>query len=257
MTPKPVIIVDNKSKQMIEQNKESNHSTEDLVEIADLEALAKSGKKPPKAKKYRIRIDKQYFDVPKHGLTGRELLTLAGKQPESYDIFQMVHKNPKPHKIGLDEFVDFTCPGIERFVTLPKEQKDGRTSRKNFSLPAEDAEFLDNKGLQWEALVENGLNWIIIYDYPMPDGYNTSIAEIALQIPPSYPVTEIDMAYFYPQLIRNNGGAIHALSQQSIDNKIFQRWSRHRNPGDWRPGLDNISTHLILVENWLEKELKR
>ena len=242
---------------MTEKNNEGNFSSEESVEIADLEALAKSENSPPKAKKYRIRIDKEHYLVEKAGLTGRELLVLAGKQPEGYDIFQMIHKNPKPQKIGLDEYVDFTCPGIERFVTLPKEQKDGRGTRKDFSLPAEDAAFLNNKGLQWEALVENGLNWVIIYDYPVLIGYNASLVEIGLQIPPSYPSTEIDMAYFYPQLTRNSGGVINALSQQLIDGKIFQRWSRHRNPGDWRPGFDDISTHLILVDNWLEKELKR
>lgn len=242
---------------MTEQNKESNPSAEDLVEIADLEALAKSDKRPPKAKKYRIRIDKEHFTVEKPGLTGRELLILAGKQPECYDIFLMIRKNPKPQKIGLDEFVDFTKPGIERFVTLPKEQKDGRGTRKAFSLSAEDVEFLDNKGLQWETLIENGLNWLILYGFPVPTGYNSEAVDIALQISPAYPATEIDMAYFNPQLVRISGRPISCISQQSIDGKIFQRWSRHRNPGEWRPGLDNISTHLILVENWLEKELKR
>lgn len=242
---------------MQDQKKESNTHTEETVEIADLEALAKSDKPPHKAKKYRIRIDKEHFTVEKPGMTGRELLVLAGKQPECYDIFQIIRKNPKPQKIGLDEYVDFTTPGLERFVTLPKEQKDGRGTRQTFSLPAEDVEFLENKGLQWETLSENGLQWLIIHDYPVPEGYNTQAVQIALQIVPNYPVAEIDMAYFYPQLSKKNGKGIYALSQQSIDGKIFQRWSRHRQPGQWRPGLDNISTHLILVENWIEKELKR
>jgi hypothetical protein len=242
---------------MKEEKNESNASTEELVEIADLEALAKSDKKPPKAKKCRIRIDKEYFTVEKPGLTGRELLVLAGKQPECYDIFQIIRKNPKPQKIGLDEYVSFTTPGIERFVTLPKEQKDGRGARQTFSLPAEDVEFLENKGLPWETLSENRLQWLIIHDYPIPEGYNVQAAQIALQIAPNYPVAQIDMAYFYPHLAKRNGRGIYALSQQNIDCKIFQRWSRHRKPGEWRPGLDNISTHLILVENWLEKELKR
>jgi E2/UBC family protein E/multiubiquitin len=242
---------------MDEQDRESNALTEESVEIADLEALAKSDKKPPKAKKYRIRIDKEYLVVEKPGLTGKELLILAGKQPECFDIFQIIRKNPKPQKIGLDEYIDFTCHGIERFVTLPKEQKDGRDARMNFSLPADDAEFLCDKSFRWEALSENGLKWVIIYEYPLPEGYNVAKVEIALQITPSYPATEIDMAYFYPQLARKTGGTIHALSYQSIDGKIFQRWSRHRNPGEWRPGLDNISTHLLLVDNWLEKEIKR
>lgn len=242
---------------MSDEKKQSSPSAEELVEVADLEALAKSGKKPPKAKKYRIRIDKEHYEVAKPGLTGRELLVLAGKQPDAYEIFQMLHKNPKPQKIGLDDYVDFTCEGIERFVTLPKEQKDGREIRMNFSLPADDAAFLNSKGLQWEALAQNGLNWVIIYNCPVPDGYNVQVVDIALLIPPMYPAAEIDMAYFHPQLSRNNGRPIAALSAQIIDSKTFQRWSRHRNPSDWRPGLDNLSTHLILVENWLENELKR
>lgn len=243
---------------MSEEKKESNTHTEETVEIADLEALAKSEKKQPKAKKYRIRIDKEHFVVEKPGLTGKELLVLAGKQTECYDIFQIIRKNPKPQKIALDQYVDFSCdPAIERFVTLPKEQKDGRGSRQNFSLPVEDAEFLDNKGLRWEALVENRLQWLIIFDYQLPEGYNVQSVEIALQIAPNYPAAEIDMAYFYPHLQKKSGSGIYALSQQQIDGRVFQRWSRHRNPGEWRPGLDNISTHLLLVENWIEKELKR
>ncbi len=242
---------------MTEQNKENNSPAEELVEVADLEALAKSDKKPPKAKKYRIRIDKEHFIVEKPGLTGRELLILAGKDPACYDVFLMVRKNPKPQKIGPDEYVDFTRPGIERFVTLPKEQKDGRGTRKAFSLPAEDVEFLDSKGLLWETLAENGLKWLIIYDYPIPTGYNSSTVDLALQITPTYPTTEIDMAYFFPQLTRNSGRPISCITQQGIDGRVFQRWSRHRKPGDWRPGLDDVSTHLMLVENWLEKELTR
>jgi Prokaryotic E2 family E/Multiubiquitin len=241
--------------------KDSNtneHLSENLEEISDLEALAKSDKKVPKAKKYRIRIDKEHFVVNVPGMTGRQLLVLAGKQPECYDIFQIVRKNPKPQKIGLDQYVDFSCnPGIERFVTLPKEQKDGRGSRINFTLPAEDAEFLDNKSLAWEALVENNLHWLVISDYPLPEGYNVQKVQLALQIPPAYPAAQIDMVYFSPHLSRLDGKLIRALSQQQIDSKNFQRWSRHRNPGEWRPGLDNISTHLLLVDNWLEKELKR
>jgi hypothetical protein len=40
-------------------------------------------------------------------------------------------------------------------------------------------------------------------------------------------------------------------------NKRYQQWSRHRtaqNP--WRPGLDNVCTHLLQVNNWLEREFK-
>ncbi len=242
---------------MKEERKENNAHPEELVGIVDLEALAKSDKQAPKAAKYRIRIDKEFFIVEQSGMAGRELLALAGKSPTNFDIFRFARGNPKPQKIGLDEFVDFTQPGLERFVTLPKEQKDGRENRKKFSLPAEDAEFLNSKGLQWEALIENGLQWLIICEYPIPSGYTVETVELGLQISPAYPAAQIDMVYFCPHLVRSSGRPIYALSHQQIDGRIFQRWSRHRNPGEWRPGLDNLSTHLLLVENWLEKELKR
>jgi hypothetical protein len=241
---------------MQEQKKESNTHQEDSVEIADLEALAKSDKTPPKAEKYRIRIDKDVFVVEESGMTGRQLLILAGKNPNNFDIFKFVKGNAKPQKIGLDVFVDFTQPGLERFVTLPKEQKDG-SMRSDFSLLSEDAEFLTDKSLRWEALIENRLQWLILYDYPVPEGYNLKSTELALQIPPAYPAAQIDMVYFFPPLVRNSGKAIRALSHQKINGKTFQRWSRHRNPGEWRPGLDNVATHLLLVDNWLQNELKR
>ena len=79
----------------------------------------------------------------------------------------------------------------------------------------------------------------------------------ALKIDPGYPVAQIDMVYFDPPLqLVNKNRQPGALANQAILGKNWQRWSRHRtghNP--WRPGLDDISTHLLLVENWLEREL--
>ena len=66
------------------------------------------------------------------------------------------------------------------------------------------------------------------------------------------------MAFFFPALARLDGKAINAATPLQRDGKTFQQWSRHRtgqNP--WRPGEDDVSTHLVLVEYWLEKELTR
>ena len=43
--------------------------------------------------------------------------------------------------------------------------------------------------------------------------------------------------------------------QQALDGKTFQRWSRHR-PGDepWRPGVDNLETHLVLTRDAFDDE---
>lgn len=63
------------------------------------------------------------------------------------------------------------------------------------------------------------------------------------------------MVYFYPHLNRTDNKLINALANQLIETTTYQRWSRHRtsvNP--WRPGLDNLQTHLMLVDYWLERE---
>ena len=117
-------------------------------------------------------------------------------------------------------------------------------------------EFLSQSGRRWETIRDAG-EWVIISDYPLPPGYNVSHATVALKIEGGYPVTQIDMVYFDPPLGRQDGKPIGALSPQPISGRQFQRWSRHRtgeNP--WRPGVDDISTHLSLVDFWLEREFK-
>ncbi|HRH35233.1 MAG TPA: E2/UBC family protein, partial [Catalimonadaceae bacterium] len=91
------------------------------------------------------------------------------------------------------------------------------------------------------------------------EGYNHSTVTVAIQVTSSYPQGQIDMACFYPALARKDGRAMAQLTEQTIDGKIFQQWSRHREPSvnPWRPGVDDVSTHLKFVETWLQDELKK
>lgn len=109
------------------ENKQEASVVEEILsdEIIDIEEYAKNGHKPPKAKRYRIRIDKQHYIVEQSHLSGRELLILAGKQPpEKYMISQKFFGG-QVKRINLDESVDFTTPGVERFMTLPLDQTEG------------------------------------------------------------------------------------------------------------------------------------
>lgn len=93
--------------------------------VIDLEEYAKAGKKIPDSKLFRIRIDKDKYDVNVHAMTGRQLLALAGKNPpEGYSIFQKINGG-QTKKIELDQTVDFRTPGIERFMTIPLDQTEG------------------------------------------------------------------------------------------------------------------------------------
>jgi hypothetical protein len=104
---------------------ETKNESEPLVDEVDLEEYAKAGKPPSKAQRYRIRIDDKRYVVTQSSMTGREILVLAGKTPpESFILTQKQHGGAL-HTVGLDDVVDFTKPGIERFNTLPRQVQEG------------------------------------------------------------------------------------------------------------------------------------
>ena len=136
------------------------------------------------------------------------------------------------------------------------ELADGTKLRRDFKLPEEDVDCLDALRLTWETVAEGGTKWLIIHGHSIPGGYNHGSADLALRIPPSYPDDQIDMVYFRPALALANGKTIRQLSTLTIDGKTYQQWSRHRTAANpWRPGLDNVGTHLLQVDDWLRREL--
>ena len=136
------------------------------------------------------------------------------------------------------------------------ELADGTKLRRDFKLPEEDVECLNDRGLRWETVMEGGTKWLIIRGYPIPRGYNYEAADLALRIPPSYPDDQIDMVYFHPVLALTTGKTIRQLTPLTIEGKAYQQWSRHRTAANpWRPGLDGVGTHLLQVDDWLYREL--
>lgn len=232
--------------------------------VIDLEQFARDEKTLPTHDPgivihYRFRVDKSIFERKKPLITGLELLALVGLSPDKYKIFLL--GTGKQKAIAPDEIVDLRTPGLERFKSVAKEATEGNNpqvqQRIQFDLLPDDLKFLKNEGLRWEALMVGNVGWILVYDFPIPDGYNTQKTCLALMLPASYPSTEIDMMYFYPELSRSDGKGIRALATHNVDGKNFQRWSRHRPPGMWRPGIDNLETHVLAVTEWLNQELQK
>ncbi len=95
-----------------------------LEELIDLEQWAKAGKKPQRAKHYRIRIDKEYKVVEVHSMTGREILALVGKTPEKYLLSEKLHGGVV-EPIKPDQVVEFHRHAIERFQTLALDPTEG------------------------------------------------------------------------------------------------------------------------------------
>lgn len=93
--------------------------------IADLEEYAREGKKPPRARAYRIRVNGERFEVEQQFITGREVLTLAGLEPPENYTLRVKLAGQRPKKVDLDERVDLRHPGVEKFKALPRDQTEG------------------------------------------------------------------------------------------------------------------------------------
>jgi hypothetical protein len=123
-------------------------------------------------------------------------------------------------------------------------------------LPAADEQFLDALGVPWEAVLERNVQRVVIPGFAVPPGFNQQRTTVNLRIDRTYPDTQIDMAYFFPALALADGRPIKATANDAFDGKTWQRWSRHRtSQNPWRPGIDNIETHLLTVRTWLEREV--
>lgn len=97
----------------------------ELLEEVEIEEHGKKGHRPPRAKRYVIRIDKIKYTVHVHRMTGRQLLELAGKvPPERFTISMKLHGG-HAEPIALDEEVEFSAHCVERFMTLPLDQTEG------------------------------------------------------------------------------------------------------------------------------------
>lgn len=98
--------------------------TETMLEEVDIEEYAKAGKPVPPAKRYKLRIDKEVKVTDSPSPTGRQILALVGKTPEGFALSMKLHGgHAKP--VGADEHVDLRQPGVERFMTIPRDATEG------------------------------------------------------------------------------------------------------------------------------------
>lgn len=124
-------------------------------------------------------------------------------------------------------------------------------TRHKFLLSSDDTEYLNNTFPGWEAIEGR---WILLHNFPVRPGFTIRSTTAAIQIPSTYPSTQLDMVYFHPAVLREDGMVIGATEYtQAIDGKPFQRWSRHYRPDTWQPDEDNIATHVLAINDWLDR----
>ena len=219
----------------------------------DLEECAKKDRKPPEGQKsYRIKIDGEKYKVKEEKIKGTDILSLVEKTYEEWSLNQKFCGGRRV-PIKEEDFVDLTIKGVERFETVRKQAQQG-SEIAGFPLPNEDTEYLKVNFPKWKRLIEGSKRGLVILNYRLPEGYIPKEADLMVMIPDNYPTANIDMFYFSPDIKREDGAAIGALSNETLFGRNWQRWSRHY---DWRAGVDSIVTHVSYVRNQLKFEIDK
>jgi|GEM_PF-1042465 len=88
---------------------------------------------------YKIRVDDEYYVVPHKHLSEVAIIDLTGKDPHLFDLMQIIREDGeiKTIRIHPGTNVDFSKPGIERFITTPKTYPFFIEKKEYFSLSQE------------------------------------------------------------------------------------------------------------------------
>jgi hypothetical protein len=237
-------------------------ATERTIGERDLVDLGGPKVEPFKTRRktWRLNVQGVLLTLHQPTIVVRDAIREAGFDPtKNWIIVLRVRDQPK-REVGLDETIDLRTPGIEKLRLTPKEVNNGEAAvipRRQFALLGIDERFLDGLGCLWETVIDGERRWLLVENYPVPDGYTSSRTLLALEIPLTYPGAQIDMFYTRPPLALKSGRAIDRTQvSANIQGQAFNGWSRHRGEQSrWNPATDNVSTHLALVESALLKEV--
>lgn len=95
------------------------------VDIVDVECCGRENLPPPPAKRYRVKIDREYYVFERRVVTGREILERAGKVPVTRYELEMGLHGAGFVAVEPEEPIDLGRPGIEVFQTFPLDEQEG------------------------------------------------------------------------------------------------------------------------------------
>lgn len=206
---------------------------------------------------WKLNVQGVVIESRKPEITVRHAIREAGFNPETPWIIVLKIAGEPKREVDLSFVIDLRHTGIEKLRLTPRHINNGEASaprRMDFAMLPGDEAHLGRLGLAWDAINDGGRRWLLLRNYPLPAGYNVQVADIAIEIPVSYPGAQLDMFYCYPLLARTTGAVIpQTQSHETICGRVYQRWSRHR---DWNASCDTLVTHLALVDESLNREVE-
>jgi hypothetical protein len=122
------------------------------------------------------------------------------------------------------------------------------------TLPASDLDYLADRQLAHQVVMDAGMVCVLFLGWPLPPGLNVASTDVLIRLQAGYPDIPPDMWWTDPAVVRADGSVIPATDvRQSILGRNWQRWSRHFQGGQWKPGVDGLESFLALVRSEFEK----
>jgi hypothetical protein len=104
--------------------------------------------------------------------------------------------------------------------------------------------------------LEGGMTCVVLQAFRLPPGMSVPTTDMLLRLPPGFPDAAPDMFWCDPPVRRSNGTDIdQSQVTESYLDRQWQRFSRHLNPGEWRPGIDSIDSFIVLIRKTLNQGL--
>lgn len=205
---------------------------------------------------WKLNVQGVIIESRKPEIVVRQAIKDAGLNPDAPWIIVLKVAGEPKREVDLSFVIDLRHKGIEKLRLTPRQINNGemlKQRRSAFAMLPQDETLLDRLGFDWETLVDAGRRWLIIRNYPLPQGYRIPMAMIGIEVPVSYPGAQLDMFYCHPPLALPSGAAIPQTQQiETVIGLLFQRWSRHR---QWDAAHDTLVTHLALVDESLHREV--
>lgn len=101
----------------------------------------------------------------------------------------------------------------------------------------------------FEEADEAGFHCVVIKNFPLPAGYQVQSTDLLLRLPPGFPDAAPDMWWCDPP-IRIAATQAFPPASELIENYLgrqWQRFSRHFQPGQWKPGRSGVESFLAVI----------
>lgn len=184
-----------------------------------------------------VLINRQPYRFEDRHQTGRSLKERAGI-PFADVLFL---DRPKEDEVIPDD-LQITLRSGERFHSAPPA---------NYGHAA--VEEMD-VGFEYETLTQpDGWTWLLVSNYPLPDGYAPRSVTLLIKLPPAFPDAAPDMFWVSPSVKTVAGASPQGTSAVTLMGGAWQQFSWHLQAGAWQPGVSTLRDYLRCVRARFEK----